>query len=105
MVKCFSHRHSADGLRKHHHKAFQTLFLLKEKIESAYLIWRGEEILWYDESDETTWAEGVRYYGTFRDVAALYIPRSGGEPFSEKEGGGISQDIFLFDEEGKRVCI
>ena len=62
---------------------------LKKEIEAA---WNNPNLVWYDESDPSTWAEGVRYYGTFGNAVALY--RGGGSEYLMGEVGIDNGIIF-----------
>lgn len=70
---------------------------LKTEIETAWSegtgiigVWygTGTEISWYDESDESTWAEGIRYYGSFGGAEVLYRAGAG---CGRGDGGGSEE--------------
>ncbi|MBQ4564260.1 MAG: hypothetical protein IJA58_07245 [Lachnospiraceae bacterium] len=47
---------------------------LKQEIEEAQRKLYGDsEIVWFDESDESTWANGVRYYGKWGETEVIYF--------------------------------
>lgn len=51
---------------------------LKTEVEALYEnLWK-KDLLWYDRTDKTTWADGARYYGTVDGAEVFYIPRHGG---------------------------
>ena len=67
---------------------------LQKEIEAAFKAELNiSNLIWYDESDPSTWAEGIRYYGTFGNVAAMYCGGVG-------EYGGFD-DGLIFYSNGK----
>ncbi|MBQ4563611.1 MAG: hypothetical protein IJA58_03915 [Lachnospiraceae bacterium] len=62
---------------------------LKTEVETRLVLYEDREILWYDRQDETTWGEGVRYYGAVDGAEVFYFPRDGGK-------GGLDEGLYLY---------
>ena len=77
---------------------------LRKKIEAA---WNNShdpyvskvvdgDILWYNENDESTWGDGVRYYGKFGNVEVLYCPALCVGSLYGVAGVAIDYGIFFY---------
>lgn len=82
---------------------FAPFGILKEEMETAwsegagmieYWYGKGTTLLWYDETDESTWVEGIRYYGSWNDTQVLY--RYGSGSCYYMEGVPIDDGCFFY---------
>lgn len=54
------------------------------------------DVVWFDEADEHTWENGVRYYGAYENVIVLYNPESTQETNYSIDGIEMDYGILFY---------
>lgn len=78
------------------------LVTLSDKRKAEILsVWRNTfptdtEFVWFDEADEQTWENGIRYYGAYERIIVLYVPKFAERPTESIGGVEMDGGILLY---------